>query len=215
MKKLLTAAAAATMLGASSIAVAEMGVGVKAGTLGYGAEFTYGINDSFNARLGLNTYSFDDTDTQDDIEYDMDMDWQSTGAYLDWHPFQGSFRLTVGYILNKNEIGMKATPSGTYDIGGTTYTDAEIGNLTGAVDFGNGLFYGLGWGNAGDGKGLGFILELGVLQQAPDLSLAASGPIASDPTFQQDLSREQKDAQDDLDDFDQYPVISLGLSYSF
>lgn len=215
MKKLFTAAAAGLMLGASQMAAAETGLGVKLGTLGYGAEFTYGINKSFNARLGLNSYSYSETDTQDDIEYDMDMDWQTTGAFLDWHPFEGSFRLSLGYMFNKNEIGMEAVSTSEYEVGGTTYSREEIGTLNGSVNFGDGLFYGLGWGNAGDGKGLGFIFELGMLQQSPELSLEASGPVSNLESFQQDLQREERDAQQDLEEFDQYPVISLGLSYSF
>ncbi|MCW8840804.1 MAG: hypothetical protein OQL05_03250 [Gammaproteobacteria bacterium] len=216
MRQLTVAAVAGLMLGASSMAVAEMGVGVKAGTLGFGAELTYGISESFNARLGLNSYSFSDTDSYDDIEYDMDLDWQSSGLFLDWHPFQGTFRLTLGYLLNSNEIAMVSTPSSTYDIGGVSYDAADVGKLNGAVDFGDGIFYGLGWGNAGNAKGLGFIFELGVLQQSPDLALKASGgTLSDDPTFQENLRREERDAQDDLDDFDQYPVVSLGISYSF
>lgn len=216
MKKITLIAAAGLMFGASSMASAEMGVGVKAGTLGYGAEFTLGLTESLNARVGLNSYSYSETATQDDIKYDMDLDWRTTGAFLDWHPMKNSFRLTVGYIQNGNDISMDAKPVGNYTIGDQTYSAAQVGTLTGSVDFDDGLFYGVGFGNAGDGQGLGFIVELGILQQAPNVSLKSTGgTVSDDASFQAELAKEENKAQDDLDDFDQYPVISVGLSYSF
>lgn len=216
MKKGMNLLLGAVLLGTSSMASAEMGIGVKAGTLGYGAEFTLGMTESINARLGLNTYSYSDTEKQGDVNYDMDLSWKTTGAFVDWHPFKGSFRVTLGYIQNNNEIDLDAKPSGSYDIGDSTYTAAQVGTLTGNVDFDNGLFYGIGWGNAGDGKGLGFIFEAGILQQSSEVDLKCrGGALCNDAGFLADLRKEEKKAQDDLDDFDQYPVISLGISYSF
>lgn len=215
MKKRYMVAVAGVMLATSSMAMAEMGVGVKAGTLGYGAELSFGLTDALNARVGLNSLTFSDTETQDGIDYDMDLGLHTTGAFLDWHPMKNPFRLTLGYMINNNEFDMKAKSSGSYTIGDQTYTAAQVGTLSGNVNFDNGLFYGIGWGNAADGKGLGFVFELGMLQQTPSLELDANGILANDPTFQAELRKEEKSAQDDLDDLEQYPVISLGLSYSF
>lgn len=216
MKKRYIAVVAGMLMGASSMAAAEMGVGVKTGTLGHGAEFTVGLTDSLNARVGLNGQSFSQTEIEGDIKYDLDLDWQTVGAFLDWHPMNNGFRLSLGYMQNNNEIGMEAKPAGNYVIGNQTYTAAEVGKLTGTVKFDDGLFYGLGWGNAADGKGLGFVIELGILQQMPSLDLKSSGGLVSDdPSFQAELKKEEDKAQDDLEDFDQYPVIAIGLSYSF
>lgn len=216
MKKFYMAAVTGVLLASSSIVAADVGIGVKAGTLGYGAEFTLGLTDSINARVGLNSYSYSETATQDDIKYDMDMDWRTSGAFLDWHPMQGAFRFTLGYIMNSNEIAMEAEPASDYTVGDQTYSAAQAGTITGAVNFDDGLFYGIGWGNAGDGKGLGIIVELGILQQTPSVDLTSSGGLLSnDPTFQSNLKDEEDRAQEDMDEFDRYPVIAVGLSYSF
>ncbi len=195
-----------------------IGVGAKFGTLGYGIDLSKNMTDKFNVRLGLNQYSLSDTDTQDDIKYDMDLDWNTLGLFADYHPFGGAFRLTLGYVNNNNEISMVAVPSGTYDIGGATYTAADIGSLSADVTFGNGIFYGLGWGNAAKGKGFGFSFEAGIMQQAPDLNidlnLTAAGQ-AAHPTAAQDVADEEKRAEDDLDEFSQYPVVAVGISYGF
>lgn len=224
MKKFVLASALCTGLAATSLSAHAyegmgLGVGAKVGTLGYGLELSKGITDYVNVRAGFNTYSYSTSKSESDVDYDLDADWRTTGLMLDVHPLAGSFRLTLGYVSNGNKITMKARPSAaTYDIGGTTYNSADVASLTGKVTFGNGLFYGLGWGNAGDGKGLGFSFELGMLRQTPDLSLDLQlEPAAAVlyPNLEQDVAREEADAQKDLEDFDNYPVIAVGISYSF
>lgn len=222
MRTINTILAAGLLCGMGSVQAEDeglgIGVGAKFGTLGYGLDLSKNITDNFNVRIGMNQYSLSDTDTQDDVKYDMELDWNTLGLFADYHPFGGTFRLTLGYVNNSNKISMSAVPTATYDIGGSTYTAAEIGSLAGDVTFGNGLFYGLGWGNAAKGKGFGFSFEAGIMQQEPDLNLdlnlTAVGQ-AAHPTAAQDVAAEEKKAQDDLDDFNQYPVIALGISYGF
>ena len=183
--KIVGLVVAGMMLGTTAVQAEESGMGLGVGahvsTLGYGLDLSKSITDNFSARVGFNTYSFSDTEIEDDIQYDLDLDWQTVGVFADWHPFASSFRLTLGYFNNGNEISMAATPSGTYTIGDVTYNASEVGNLTGSASFGNGLFYGIGWGNAAKGKGFGFMFEAGILQQDVSLSLQANGPI-TDPT---------------------------------
>ena len=45
--------------------------------------------------------------------------------------------------------------------------------------------------------------------------LRANGTMAADPGFQADLAREAKDIQDDLDDLEVYPVLSVGIFFRF
>jgi hypothetical protein len=63
---------------------------------------------------------------------------------------------------------------------------------------------------------LSFTFDLGVLLQGePNVDLEATGPISTDPTFQSNLAQEEAAAEDDVKDFDVYPVIALGMSYRF
>ena len=200
-----------------------IGLGVKAGTLGYGVEVTKSFSDRFSGRVGFNSYSDTDSTTESGIDYDLELDLKTTTALLDFHPFKGSFRLSLGYVANSNRFDMTGRPvAATYDINGTIYNAAEVGQVTGDVTFGSGTYVGLGWGNAGDGKGFGMSVDLGIFQQgSPDLSLAASGPITDptspvyDPNFATDLQNEVNSAEKDLEDFQQYPVIALGITYGF
>lgn len=199
---------------AAPAAMAEIGVGVKAGTLGIGVEGTFALAGGLNLRAGINNYTYGYSDSASDIDYDIDLELESYALLLDWHPFSGTFKLTAGLLSNKNRVAMRATPNGTVTIGGTPYPAATVGNLRGEIDFKKTAPYaGLGWGNAaGKTSGFGFSAELGVLfQGAPDVTLRSSNSTVS----QDDLDAEARDIENDLDNFKAYPVISFGFSYQF
>lgn len=187
-------------------------------TLGLGVEGTARILPKLNARLGVNYFPYTYDGEEDDVDYDIDLNLFSGSALLDWHPFAGVFRISAGLVLNANELDMKARPTGLVEIGDREYAPADVGTLSGDVDFRSVAPYvGIGWGNAvGKDQRWGFVCDLGVVfQGSPDAALVASGPIASDPTFQEDLAREEENLEDDLDFFKYYPVISFGISYKF
>jgi hypothetical protein len=202
--------------------VEGIAVEVKAGTLGFGVEANYAINPKFTVGLGLNKFTQSTSQTADDIDYDVDLKLQTIALLANYHPFEGTFRITAGLMSNGNELSMKAEPAGTYDIGGTTYSADEIGTLEATVDFKNiAPYLGIGWGKSA-GSGFGVTLDIGILfQGAPNLSMDVSGPIADpdspayDPQFLADLSEEESNAQDDIKGFTAYPVASLGLNYRF
>lgn len=139
---------------------------------------------------------------------------------FDYHPFGGAFRLTAGGYYNDNSVDLKdkANSGNTVDIGNSTFTGAQVGTLTGQVDFNTfSPCVGLGFGNVvGEGSPFTFSVDLGaVYQGSPDVSLSASGPIASDLVFQTELVREVKDLNDKADSYRFYPVVQVGLSYRF
>lgn len=196
---------------AAPAAVAEVGLGIKAGTLGVGVEGTFALAGGLNLRAGVNNYTYGYSDSASDINYDIDLELESYALLLDWHPFSGTFKLTAGLLSNKNHVVMRATPAGPVTIGGNTQ---NAGTLRGEVNFKKTAPYaGLGWGNAaGKTRGFGFSAELGVLfQGAPDVTLTSSNPAVP----QSDLDAEAREIENDLDDLKAYPVISFGFSYQF
>jgi len=197
----------------------DIALGVKASTLGVGAEGTVGLLRGLNLRAGANVLWFDYEVNTSDIDYDLDVDLLSFPILLDWHPFKKSaFRISAGMLINQNEADAEASSQAIYTIGGTDYTAAEVGTLSGHVDFNEVAPYvGIGWGNAvGKNKNWSFSCDFGVVYQgAANIDLTASGPIASDPTFQANLAQERKELEDELDDYKYYPVISLGVTYKF
>lgn len=192
----------------------DVGVGARVSTLGLGVEIGTALNDKFGVRLGLNKYSMSDDQTIDDVKYDADLDLSSTALLLDWYPMGGSFHLTAGYLSNGSELTAKATPATSVQIGDNTYAPTDIGSINASVELGSGAYIGLGWGNL-PASGFGFTIELGVVKQGtPSVKMVIDDPngvIAAAG----DIDKEIANAEADLDQFDTYPVIAVGLSYGF
>ena len=219
MAKKIIIAIALFLFGFSTTGYAQnISLGVKASTLGLGLEAERPFSDLLSGRIGVNYFTYDYSGTEDDIDYDFDLNLMSFSALLDWHPFKGSFRISVGAMYNGNDLDAQAKASDTFDIGDATYTGAELGTLKGKIDYDDiAPYLGLGWDTSfGKNKAFGFLFELGVVYQgSPKVELSADGPIANDPIFQNELAKEESNLQSDLDNYKLYPVIAIGLSYRF
>lgn len=198
----------------------DWSLGATASTLGLGVEAGYGFNDRFGVRLGGYAFSIDDSGEEEGITYDGDLDLSNIGAYLDFHPFAGAFRLSAGWFATDNGVDALGKPGsgGTYDIGGSTFMAAEVGTLRGTVDMGSSSpFLGLGWVWGKADKGLSWSFDLGVLfQGSPDIALTSTGGTLSDePALQDAIAAEEAELDEDIDQYDLYPVVSLGVGYRF
>jgi len=201
----------------------------KIGTLGLGADLTYGVSDKLNARFSVNGGSVSADGEEDGINYQGDLDLLSVGGLVDYHPFSSNFRLSAGLFANKNELNLDASGSSNALIGTTSY-DLSQANLNTHVGFNRVAPYlGIGWGNAvKKGSQWRFSLDAGVLfQGSPKAKFTASGTVTSiagtidvndsnlNALFQNDLDQEEQNLNDELKDFKALPVISLGTSYRF
>jgi hypothetical protein len=219
-KALLTFLVVATSFSPAAFAdTGDIGLGLNGGTLGLGGQVTVGLTSSINARAGINGFRYEGKATKSDISYDYKLNLLSFPVLADWHPMEGSgFRLTSGILFNNNNVKATGRPSATYKIGDVLYSAADIGALTGKVDF-NAVapYVGLGWGNAvSKHSRLSLALDLGVaFQGTPSVSLEASGPVASTTAFQTELNKEVADIKDKTKNLKYYPVLSIGLAYKF
>ncbi|NIO43474.1 MAG: hypothetical protein GTO41_26970 [Burkholderiales bacterium] len=196
------------------------GLSVKAGTLGAGLDVGWAFNESFDARVSLNRFSYDDTFTESNIEYDGDIDLATAGLLLDWHPFRGSFRLTAGAYANNNEVTASGKPTGgTFEINGVIYPASDIGSLGGVIEFDNiSPYLGLGFGTLSKSV-FKFTFDLGVLYQKPDSTLNVVCGITLTPAecsqLQSDVAAEQATLNEELDDYRYYPVLAIGIGWVF
>ena len=222
MKKSLLALAAASACTVSTAHAADTAMSLSAGTAGAGLHVTTKFTDSVNFRFGLNGFSYDFDESTDDADYDIDLKLQTLDMLVDYHPFSGSFRLTGGLVYNGNKLDAKAVPvGGSFTFNGTTYTAADVGDISGRIDFKKVAPYiGIGFGNAvAANKGWGFTADLGVMfMGSPKVNLAsnnctATGTICSD--LANDLQSERDQLRDDAKDFRYYPVARVGLTYKF
>jgi opacity protein-like surface antigen len=193
-------------------------LGLKIGTLGFGADATVYLDDWVNFRANGNLLPFEYTDTIDDIDFDLDMDFKSAMFLLDFYPFEGgNFRISAGVAFTDNELTLDATPDGSETIGDNEYTPEEIGTINGSVEFDPiAPYIGIGYGNAVlPDASLTFAVDFGVIFQTYDIEVSATGLASQDPTFQADLDELRSDIEDELNRLKIYPVISFGIAYHF
>jgi hypothetical protein len=202
-------------------ALAEYGglaIGGRSGTLGLGGELAANVLPDLNGRFGVTFFDLSLNGTFSGVEYDFDLDMLTYPITVDWYPFQNAFHVSAGIIINETDVDLGARPDTTITIGDTTYLASEVGTLSGDVSYRRVAPYiGIGWGNAfGKEKRWGVVGDFGIaFIGSPDVSLSASGPIASQPAFQSDLAQEQDDLEDDLSDFNIYPVFSVSFFFRF
>ncbi len=213
----------------SQSALADVALGVRAGTFGYGADFDIGLTKTLNLRLGYNTFSYDQTLEDTDVTYDGTLKIGAASAIFDWHVFNGGFRLSAGAVQKGPTIDVVGKPNiaGSFEIDGITYTAAQIGNATGKVTIGKSTapYVGIGWGNTVDEEDrVTFLLDIGAVKTGSptvDLNFTCNTVISSasdDPTCSQFNSRiaaEKANLEEDAKDYEWYPVVSLGFAVRF
>jgi hypothetical protein len=199
-----------------AVADDDLWLGVRAGTQGLGLEATWRPVPYLDLRVGGSRYNYDTTRDDTGIEYNLDIDLSSFYATANLRVPLSPFRVTAGIVSNGNEGRFLSLDSGSYTIGDVTYPAAEVGSLSGKASFDSFAPYaGVGLDfRVFDTFGLHF--DTGVMYQgAANVSIAASGPIAGDPTFQQNLELERQALEDELDDYKLYPVIAASFSFNF
>jgi hypothetical protein len=204
MTRVLFFAAALWLSGAAQ----AVGIGVRAGTTGIGADLAWGIAPTISARVGYSALKWSyDVDTSN-ASYDGDLKLSNLSGMLDFHPLGPSFRLTGGVILNDNKYEATGRPSG---IPGRFNATVEPGRRAAP-------YLGIGWGNVA-GAGINFYADLGVMfMGSPKAKLSANcgGLSAGDcATLQSRVSAEEGRLEDELKGFKAYPVLNLGLTIGF
>ncbi len=232
MKRLLLAAFLLTVASGSAHAV---GIGVKAGTVGSGAEFTLGLTETINARVSVTSYDIGseeetftvgDSGAEGDFEVELDVGIGTSGVLFDWHVFGGGFHLTAGLLQNDASFDFEGNLEGgvNFEIDGENLNADDInGNVTGDITLGDSFqpYIGLGYGRrAGDGGGLTFTAEIGVALLDPSASFEATVDAGGTNTLNQSelddiLEGLESDVESELDEFELWPVITLGLNYAF
>ena len=191
----------------------------KLGTLGLGLEAVQSLREHVNGKIGFNMYSgsYDGT-SDDDVEYDIDVSLRSVSFLVDWHPYEGEFRVCGGFLYNGNNVDVRARPTHSIEIGDTRYSPAEIGTLKYDFDFRNiAPYLGIGVGNAlRQGRTVGFVFDAGLLfQGSPRGELTTENSLLPYELIRDDVQQEEAELEDDLSPIRVYPVVSFGFTYRF
>jgi len=191
-------------------------------TLGGGLEVAQGISPWFGLRAGANYFTYGYEATESGNDYDFDLELKSFGLFADIHPFKQAFRISIGFLINGNGVdGTASLAAGEkFELDGTEYE--LMGNSAG-IDLSYNTFApyaGIGWDTTfGDDDSWGFVFDLGVVYSgSPELAISAavnSTNQAIIDQFEEDKNKEITQLQDDLNQFEFWPVLSAGIVFQF
>jgi hypothetical protein len=182
--------------------------------------YTLGYAQSLGSNVGLRAeyasgLSVNKDGNQDGVNVTGTFKASRLGAFADWFPFGGGFRLVGGVTLNDMKADFNGVGSGTSTINGVSV------NMTGetykvAVKYPDTTAYlGIGYGHQkSDAKGLGFYADLGVtfgsFTADTTTSLVANGKVT-----QADVDAQNQKVRDSLSSYSLLPSASLGLLYRY
>ncbi len=198
-------------------AMAEFAIGAKAGSIGAGLEAAYHFDDQFVVRLSFNSYTLSNDREVSDINYDYDLNLRSGALQLDIFPKGKRFYFTGGLLFNGNNFEATANVENSINVGGTTYTAAQVGNFSGELDFKPiSPYLGLGWRWRHNEPGISLGVEAGLLFHGQgEVKIFADGPIADTAAFMLDVEQEIDEIEDKLGIAKLYPVLEARIAYRF
>jgi hypothetical protein len=207
--------------------------GIKANTLGAGAEIATPLAHTFNLRSGFNWMTVAYPFEFDGVNYNASLRLQSSQTTLDWFPGAHSFHISAGVLYARNAISSSVlVPSGqNFTFGGETFVNSVSDPVHGemSVVFHHALspLLLIGFGNILPRSHQRFSVpfELGAAYTGAataTVNLVGTACVddncfnfANDSNAQDRLNREVDKANEDLKRVPVYPILSLGVAYHF
>lgn len=229
MKK-ITALGLGLLLFATNANALDLGVGIKAGTVGVGIDLSAAVTKTINVRLSLTNVDLDGEDetitvgdtAEADIDAELNLDFGANALLVDWFIFDGGFHLTGGMLRHTGEADLSGTLLGTatFDGGSISPGDLVDGEINGELKLADSYqpYVGIGWGRkAGKGGGVSFTADFGIVLLDPsvDLEATATGTGISQADVNARLLEMESDAENELDEFEVWPILSAGVNYAF
>ena len=205
-------------------AQALVGITADIGTTGAGFHVVVPMETYLNGRFGANYFTHDFNKSSNLVDYAIKGKLQTVDILFDWYVREGSaFHLTGGLVYNGNRFNATAHANqlGKFTLNGNTYSTADVGILSGNIDYRKAAPYlGIGWGNAlKSNSGWSFNTDLGAYFQGnPNVKLGSTGCSAGKAVCDvviKDVEIERLRLQDDVSSFKVYPVLRASLNYRF
>jgi hypothetical protein len=195
-------------------------LGIDVGTPGIGGKGTISVIPEYlNVRGGYSWASFTFNTTIEDIDYDLEANLSSFPALLDIHPFGNHFRISGGAYFNVSDGNLTAKSDKSFRIGDLVFTPEQYGHLKGTMKPENEMcpYVGIGYGNAVyPDQAFSFVFDLGVMFTSYEVDMISEGgTMSNNPILINEVAKEEKKVQDDVDEFKFYPVLSFGVAYHF
>lgn len=210
----------------------NLGVGVGLGTLGAELYGSMKLNRHMDVIVGYSTLDYDDTFSEtgrSSVKAEATIDAPRIG--VQFYPFaRAGLFIEGGMVFGGPDISVSliADENGAYIVDGESYETNDVGSLRGEVGFENDSapYALIGWGRI-IGGGLGLNVSVGAISYG-----AANAELTSDCTYtlvggifngqnqactevRTALANEEREIDNDLEEFELWPFVRVGLSYSF
>ena len=206
----------------SASAEGRNGLTVGVGTLGVEGIYTRNLNGFFDLVLGFSSLNYDDTFSQTDgTSFDASATIEAPRVGLQFFPL-GFLNMEVGMVMGSPEIGVNVRPddSGEFLIGDESYSTSDVGYLRGEVGFENDsapyVLFGIG---RNVGGGLGLSLSAGAIQYGSPVANLSTREcqlgLLQCVALAADVELEEIEINNELDEFELWPFLRVGLTYSF
>ena len=240
IKKTIGLLTCGLVLSTASLATADepnyrdITVSAEAGTTGLGGSVSWRFSDNFGIRGGVNYLSYDTTaftyTTRPtgagtaEQKYDGTLRLLSEPIALDYYPSaKSAFHLSLGVLVNQNRFSAtvknSGVPNSTFSFNDVDYLQSGVGDFDMEVEQQTLSPY-LGVGTSiylDKARRWAVNGELGVAYTgSPKVSITAPNhnPVL-DPAFSNDVSGEESKIEKDAEDYKFYPIVKIGVSYSF
>jgi hypothetical protein len=214
-----------------SLIALELGVGAR--SMGQVVEVGKKLSDSFNVRIAIGSdyesgeieyRSSDEIEVESVLSSDIGQ-WNvsHSSALIDYHPWQGNFRLTLGLTENSLSWMVKNSNVDLFAFNEKTYGDDIVESTELEVQFTDGLspYVGFGWATGFDKvSGFSFNGDIGVFVTSDFVVLFDANCVKEQATTEGCKSVKQ-DGKDELAELQAnekislLPLLGLGVSYKF
>ena len=210
----------------------DVGIGARVGINGVGVNLGVGVSKRINLRLSASRVDIDDEEetvtvgddgAEGDIDAELEFDFGSNAVLLDWHVFNGGFRVTAGVFKQTGAVDLSGTLQSDIVVDGQPLATDDLGEISGEVKLSDSYqpYLGIGWGRIAGGKGgFSFTADIGVAMLDPEVEFDATVNTGgsnglSQADLDQRLAEMEADAEDELDELKLWPVLSVGINYRF
>lgn len=205
-------------------------ISAEVGTLGYGANVAFGINEKTELQAGWAGGDVADLFGGDfdanDVNYEVDSKFSNPYMGVQLRPAGNWFTMGAGIIVPDNTLDVRANPNGgVYKVNGTQYNANDVGVLEGSVDHRNKLApYGTIGFRPNINNKFGVFGEVGAAYMGKtDANIRSVGGVANvrdqagNPTGQSssDVAAIAQNELENKNYLEWLPIVKLGATYRF
>jgi len=216
-------------------AVNPASVSAEVGTLGYGANIAWAMNDKTELQAGWAGGDVADLFGGDfdanDVNYDVDSDFSNPYLGVQVRPMANWFTMGAGIIVPDNDFDVTANPNGgTYKIDDVSYNADDVGTLQGTMEHRNklapyatigfrpnitsnfGLFGEVGAAYMGKTNATVNANQTGTVRVEDGFT--EGGTVVSGLT-PSDVAKRAEQELEDKDYLEWFPIVKVGATYRF